>query len=152
MTYQEPKDLSDFTTEELSEFGEQYSHLADQIEGYIYRNKPLLEYINTHDNQSDATFDCITGFEYGRIKIRLEYSGCGRGCCPSYEDETSIPIEWITEEGWKAEVKKIETAKKAKETKERREKERKAKEAKVRKEEKDVAEYKRLQEKFGNKV
>ena len=141
--YQEPKDLNDFTTEELSEFSDQYSHLAEQIEGYIYRNKPLLEYINTRDGRSDrATFDCITGFEYGSINIKLGYGGCGRGCCPSYEYETSIPIDWITENKWEAVIDKFNAEK---------EKEKKAKERKTKTDQRkrDKAELERLQEKLG---
>jgi len=144
--YQDPKDLSDFTTEELSEFSDQYSHLTDQIEGYIYRNKALLEYINTRDNRSDrATFDCITGFEYGSINIKLGYSGCGRGCCPSYDYETSIPIDWITENKWEEVVDKAnaEKQKKEKAAKQKKEKDRR---------EKDEAELERLQKKLGKKT
>ena len=144
--YQEPKDLSDFTTEELSEFSDQYSHLADQIESYIYSNKELLEYINTRDNRSDrATFACITGFEYGSIKIKLEYGGCGRGCCPSYEYESSIPIDWITENKWEAVVEKAnaDKMKKVKAAARKMEKDRR---------EKDEAEFERLQKKLGKKT
>jgi hypothetical protein len=144
--YQEPKDLNEFTTEELSEFSDQYEHLAQQIEGYIYQNKPLLEYINTRDNRSDrASFDSIKGFEYGSIQIQLSYGGCGRGCCPSYEYETSIPLDWITEGKWEAVVDKANAEK---------EKEKKAKERKKKADQRkrDKADLERLQKKLGKQA
>ena len=95
MNYDDIKDLSDFTADEISAFCEQYRLFIHQIEEYINQNEELREYICDHN--TDYSIYEISSFDDRNIYIQLaDYDG------PVFE--TQIPMNWITEGKWKIPV------------------------------------------------
>jgi len=147
------KNLSEFTTEELSVLSGEYHTLIGQIESWLYHpdRREFLDYLCKDPDYGASDFDSIADIDMYDITINMEEDGC-RCCGPHASFQRTFPLTYITEDGWKDKLKGLAAEKAAEEKKKRLEKKRKAAEAKKRKEEKDLSEYKRLQEKFDNKA
>jgi len=144
MNYQEPKDLFDYTTEELNTFADQYEYLINQIESFLQQKK-VSAYLCDNEQHDRCYIEGIAGFEGGYINITMEGGGCGRGCCTPYTFKRSIPIDWITENKWEAEIDKINAVKLKKKKAEERKKE-------TDRRKRDEAELERLQKKLSKKA
>ena len=111
-------------------------------------------YEKVFPRKSEAnSYDHLISVNETTFTTQFSYSGCGRGCCPSYEIQVDFPIECLWDDSYiatKAEEKRLkdkaETEAKAKIDADKKQAAFEA--AKVKKEQQDQVEYLRLKEKF----